>query len=178
MNILDLLKRHLKEITTLRDHLDTGAAATSIRSNIYFKGPTVWILAFSIVIASVGLNIKLPFEQHPNPYIDDELNLQFRYFFIRKYWFMKLAKAMVVFPGGFGTLDEMFEILTLIQTKKYGDRMPVVIFGSKYWNKVLNWNYLAETGMIDKDDLKLFHFCDTVEDAYNVITTALEKTMD
>ncbi len=128
--------------------------------------------------SSVGLNIKLPFEQHPNPYIDDELNLQFRYFFIRKYWFMKMARALVVFPGGFGTLDEMFEILTLIQTKKYGDKMPVVIYGSKYWNKVINWNYIAETGMIDKDDLKLFHFCDTVEDAYNVITTALEKTMD
>ena len=126
---------------------------------------------------SVGLNIRLPFEQHPNPYIDDELNLQFRYFFIRKYWFMKLAKALVVFPGGFGTLDEMFEILTLIQTKKYGDRMPVVIYGSKYWNKVINWNYLAETGMIDKDDIKLFHFCDTVDDAYDVITKALEKTM-
>ena len=107
--------------------------------------------------SSVGLNIRLPFEQHPNPYIDDELNLQFRYF---------------------GTLDEMFEILTLIQTKKYGDRMPVVIFGSKYWNKVLNWNYLAETGMIDKEDIKLFHFCDTVDDAYDVITKALEKTME
>ena len=129
-------------------------------------------------VPSTGFNIKLPYEQHANPYIDPEANLQFRYFFIRKYWFMKLARAMVVFPGGFGTLDEMFEILTLIQTKKYGDRMPVVIFGSKYWNKVLNWNYLAETGMIDKDDIKLFHFCDTVDDAYDVITKALEKTME
>jgi uncharacterized protein (TIGR00730 family) len=128
--------------------------------------------------SSIGLNIKLPFEQHPNPYIDDDLNLQFRYFFIRKYWFMKMARALVVFPGGFGTLDEMFELLTLIQTKKYGDKMPVVIYGSKYWNKVINWNYIADTGMIDKEDLKLFHFCDTVEDAYNVITTALEKTME
>ena len=128
--------------------------------------------------SSIGLNIKLPFEQHPNAYIDDELNLQFRYFFIRKYWFMKMAKALVVFPGGFGTLDEMFELLTLIQTKKYGDRMPVVIFGKKYWNKVINWKHLADTGMIDKDDLKLFHFCDSVDDAYNVITTALEKTME
>ncbi len=128
--------------------------------------------------SSVGLNIKLPFEQHPNPYIDDELNLQFRYFFIRKYWFMKMARALVVFPGGFGTLDEMFELLTLIQTKKYGDRMPVVIYGGKYWNQIINWDYLADTGMIDKEDLKLFHICDTVEDAYNIITTALEKTME
>ena len=127
---------------------------------------------------SAGLNIKLPFEQHPNVYIDDELNLQFRYFFIRKYWFMKMARALVVFPGGFGTLDEMFELLTLIQTKKYGDKMPVVIYGSKYWNKVINWNYLAETAMIDKEDLKLFHFCDTVDDAYKIITEALEKTIE
>ena len=128
--------------------------------------------------SSIGLNIKLPFEQHPNPYIDDELNLQFRYFFIRKYWFMKLARALVVFPGGFGTLDEMFELLTLIQTKKYGERMPVVVFGKKYWNKVINWTHLADTGMIDKDDLKLFYFCDTVDEAYKAITEALEKTLE
>ena len=128
--------------------------------------------------SSVGLNIKLPFEQHPNSYIDEELNLQFRYFFIRKYWFMKMARALVVFPGGFGTLDEMFELLTLIQTKKYGDKMPVVVFGKKFWNKVINWNYIAETGMIDKDDLKLFHFCDTVDEAYKAITEALEKTLE
>ena len=128
--------------------------------------------------SSIGLNIKLPFEQHPNPFIDDELNLQFRYFFIRKYWFLKMARALVIFPGGFGTFDEMFEVLTLIQTKKYGDRMPVVIFGSKFWKKVLNWNYLAETGMIDANDIKLFHFCDTVDEAYNIITKALEKTME
>ena len=127
--------------------------------------------------SSIGLNIKLPFEQHPNPFIDDDLNLQFRYFFIRKYWFLKMARALVIFPGGFGTFDEMFEVLTLIQTKKYGERMPVVIFGKKFWNKVINWNYLAETGMIDKSDIKLFHFCDTVDEAYNAITKALEKTM-
>ena len=127
--------------------------------------------------SSIGLNIKLPFEQHPNPFIDDDLNLQFRYFFIRKYWFLKMARALVIFPGGFGTFDEMFEVLTLIQTKKYGERMPVVIFGKKFWNKVINWNYLAETGMIDKGDIKLFHFCDTVDEAYDAITKALEKTM-
>ena len=127
--------------------------------------------------SSIGLNIKLPFEQHPNPFIDDDLNLQFRYFFIRKYWFLKMARALVIFPGGFGTFDEMFEVLTLIQTKKYGERMPVVIFGKKFWNKVINWNYLAETGMIDKGDIKLVHFCDTVDEAYDAITKALEKTM-
>ena len=125
--------------------------------------------------ASIGLNIKLPFEQHPNPYIDDELNLQFRYFFIRKYWFLKRSRALVVFPGGFGTLDEMFEMLTLIQTHKYGSRMPVILFGSEYWNKLINWDFLAETGMIDKEDLKLFHFSDTVEDAYDYITQTIIK---
>lgn len=128
--------------------------------------------------SSVGLNIKLPFEQHPNPYIDDELNLQFRYFFIRKYWFLKKARALVVFPGGFGTLDEMFEVLTLIQTKKYAQRMPVVIYGAKYWNKVINWNYIAETGMIDKEDIDMFHFCDDVDEAYKVITEALESNAE
>ena len=134
--------------------------------------------ASDVGTSSVGLNIKLPFEQHPNPYIDDELNLQFRYFFIRKYWFLKMAAALVVFPGGFGTLDEMFEVLTLIQTKKYGERMPVVVFGTKFWNKVLNWQHLVDTGMINPEDLKLFHFCDSVDEAYNIITTSLENTLE
>lgn len=124
---------------------------------------------------SIGLNIKLPFEQHPNPYIDDELNLQFRYFFVRKYWFLKKARALVVFPGGFGTLDEMFEMLTLIQTNKYAQQMPVIVYGSEFWKKVVNWEYIAETGMINKEDLNLFHFCDSVDDAYKIITEALEK---
>lgn len=124
---------------------------------------------------SIGLNIKLPFEQHSNPYITDCLNLQFRYFFIRKYWFLNLARALVVFPGGFGTLDELFEMLTLIQTNKYAQKMPVVIFGTKFWKKLLNWEYLAETGMIDKGDLSLFKFCDSVDEAYDFITTTLEE---
>lgn len=124
---------------------------------------------------SIGLNIKLPFEQHCNPYLDDALNLQFRYFFIRKYWFLRMARALVIFPGGFGTLDEAFEMLTLIQTDKYAQQMPVVIFDSKFWKKVLNWEYLAETGMINKEDLKLFKFCDTVDEAFKFITSALEK---
>lgn len=127
---------------------------------------------------SIGLNIKLPFEQHPNPYLDDALNLQFRYFFIRKYWFLRKARALVVFPGGFGTLDEMFEMLTLIQTDKYAQTMPVVVYDSKFWKKVLNWDYLAETGMINKEDLNLFKFCDTVDEAYNYITDALNEQVE
>ena len=125
--------------------------------------------------SSVGLNIRLPFEQHPNPYIDDKLNLQFRYFFIRKYWFLRMARALVIFPGGFGTLDEAFEMLTLIQTDKYAQQMPVVIFDSNFWKKALNWEFFAETGMINPDDLKLFKFCDTVDEAYDFITSRLEE---
>ncbi len=124
---------------------------------------------------SVGLNIKLPFEQHPNPYIDNVFNMQFRYFFIRKYWFLHNARALVAFPGGFGTLDEMFEMLTLIQTNKYAQKMPFVIFGKEFWQKALNWNYFAETGMIDKNDLKIFRFCDDVDEAFQFITESLEK---
>ncbi|HHX15347.1 MAG TPA: TIGR00730 family Rossman fold protein [Fibrobacter sp.] len=124
---------------------------------------------------SVGLNIKLPFEQHSNPYITDCLNLQFRYFFIRKYWFLNLSRALVVFPGGYGTLDELFEMLTLIQTNKYAQKMPVVVFGTKFWKKLINWSYLAETGMIDKEDLSLFKFTDSIDEAYDFITNILEQ---
>ncbi|MBO7383834.1 MAG: TIGR00730 family Rossman fold protein [Fibrobacter sp.] len=134
--------------------------------------------ASDVGLPSIGLNIKLPFEQHFNPYIDDELNLQFRYFFIRKYWFLRKARALVIFPGGFGTMDEMFEMLTLIQTDKYAQQMPVVVFDSKFWKKLINWNLFVETGMINKEDLKLFRFCDTVDDAYKFITETLEKQGD
>ena len=122
---------------------------------------------------STGLNIKLPFEQHPNPYISDALNMQFRYFFIRKFWFLHIARALIVFPGGFGTLDEMFEALTLIQTRRYSEKVPVVIFGTEFWKKLINWEYLVETGMINKEDLNLFLFTDSVEEAYEYITNIL-----
>lgn len=134
--------------------------------------------ATDVGMPSIGLNIKLPFEQHCNPYLDDALNLQFRYFFIRKFWFLKKARALVVFPGGFGTLDEMFEMLTLIQTDKYAQQMPVVVFDSKFWKNLINWDYLVETGMINPDDLKLFKFCDTVDEAYDFLTQTLDKQAD
>lgn len=130
--------------------------------------------AHDVGLPSVGLNIQLPFEQHPNPYIDDALNLQFHYFFVRKFWFLYLAKALVVFPGGFGTLDELFETLTLIQTKKVIKRIPIVIYGTTFWKKLINWDMLVETSMIDKDDLRLFRFCDTVDEAYEFLTKELE----
>lgn len=115
---------------------------------------------------SIGLNISLPFEQYPNPYITDSLNFEFHYFFMRKYWFAYLAKALVIFPGGFGTLDELMEILTLVQTGKIRKEMPIVIYGSEFWKKVINFDHLAKTGMISEEDLALFHFADTPKEAF------------
>jgi len=124
---------------------------------------------------SVGLNIVLPFEQAPNKYQSPELAFQFHYFFMRKFWFVYLAKALVVFPGGFGTMDEMFELLTIIQTEKTTKYMPIVLYGSDYWKEVLNFEALARWGMIDSDDLSLFRFYDTVDDAFSYIRSELSR---
>src|SRR5271163_3658818 len=109
--------------------------------------------AFEVGAKTIGLNIKLPFEQHPNPYITPELNFDFHYFFMRKYWFAYLAKALVVFPGGFGTLDEMFELLTLAQTKKLAKKITVVVYGPDYWKTIINMEEMAEKGAISIKDL-------------------------
>ena len=122
---------------------------------------------------TIGLNIKLPFEQAPNPYITPELNFEFSYFFMRKFWFAYLAKALVVFPGGFGTMDEMFELLTLAQTKKLAG-MPVIIYGPGYWKSVLNLELLAAKGAIAQKDLELFQFADTPEEAFALLRAGLE----
>ena len=122
---------------------------------------------------TIGLNIKLPFEQMPNPYITPELNLNFHYFFMRKYWFAYLAKALVVFPGGFGTLDEMFELLTLDQTHKLAKKITVVIYGSSYWKNVINLQLLADKGAIAVKDLDLFQFADTPEEAFRLLQDGL-----
>ena len=110
---------------------------------------------------TVGLNILLPFEQRPNPYITPALNFNFHYFFMRKFWFAYLAKALVIFPGGFGTMDEMFELLTLDQTQKLSKQMTIVIYGSAYWKSVLNLEAFADKGAISPKDLDLFQFADT-----------------
>ncbi len=122
---------------------------------------------------SIGLNIRLPFEQHPNPYITPELNFEFHYFFMRKLWFAYLAKALVVFPGGFGTLDEMFELLTLSQTHKLAKKMTVVIYGSEYWKRVINLNALVDCGSISPKDVELFQFADTPEEAFAMLRDGL-----
>ena len=122
---------------------------------------------------TIGLNIVLPFEQVPNPYITPALNFNFHYFFMRKYWFAYLAKALVVFPGGFGTLDEMFELLTLAQTHKLAKKMTVIIYGAAYWKNVINLELLAEKGAIALKDLELFQFADTPEDAFRILQQSL-----
>src|SRR6202789_2274258 len=124
---------------------------------------------------TIGLNIRLPFEQAPNPYITPSLNFEFHYFFMRKYWFAYLAKALVVFPGGFGTLDEMFEILTLAQTHKLAKKITVVIYGSEYWKKVFNLEALVDTGTISPKDIELFKFADTPEQAFEMLRTGLTE---
>jgi hypothetical protein len=124
---------------------------------------------------SIGLNISLPFEQSPNKYITDALNFEFHYFFMRKFWFVYLAKAVVVFPGGFGTLDELMELLTLLQTRKTEKPVPIVIYGSEYWNEVLNFDALVKYGMISAEDLNLFEFVDTPTQAFDYLEHNLEQ---
>lgn len=124
---------------------------------------------------SIGLNIGLPMEQLPNPYITPDLSLEFHYFFMRKFWFAYLAKALVVFPGGFGTLDEMTEILTLVQTQKLHKKMVILLYGGAFWKKVLNFDALIEAGMISREDMKLFRFSDDVEDAFAVLRDGLSS---
>jgi uncharacterized protein (TIGR00730 family) len=124
---------------------------------------------------TIGLNIRLPFEQYPNQYITPELNFEFHYFFMRKYWFAYLAKALVVFPGGFGTLDEFFEILTLAQTHKLAKKILVIVYGREYWNRVLNLEALADAGTISPEDVNGFTMVDTPEEAFEVLKDGLTK---
>jgi uncharacterized protein (TIGR00730 family) len=124
---------------------------------------------------TIGLNIRLPFEQSPNPYITPSLNFEFHYFFMRKLWFAYLSKALVVFPGGFGTLDEMFEILTLAQTQKLAKKITVLIYGSEYWKKVFNLDALVDTGAISPKDIELFQFADTPEQAFEMLKQGLTE---
>jgi uncharacterized protein (TIGR00730 family) len=125
--------------------------------------------AADVKAKSIGLNITLPHEQHPNPYITPRLSFQFRYFAIRKMHFLIRAKALVAFPGGFGTLDELFETLTLLQTGKTKS-VIVVLVGRDFWERVINWQLLVECGLITQADLNLFHYAETAQEVWNVIT--------
>ena len=119
---------------------------------------------------NVGLTISLPFESSDNKWISDDLNMKFHYFFMRKFWFLYLAKGLIVWPGGFGTLDEVMELLTLIQTKKIKKPLPIVLYGKEFWENVVNWDYLVEVGTISPEDLDLFIISDDVKETYDYIT--------
>ena len=124
---------------------------------------------------SIGFNITLPHDQSLNPYITPELCFDFHYFFIRKFWFLYYAKALIGFPGGFGTMDEVFELLTLLQTRKILKQVPVVLFNGTFWNEVVNFKALQEYGVINPGDLKLFKIIDTVDEAFEYITEQLTE---
>jgi hypothetical protein len=123
---------------------------------------------------SVGLNIGLPHEQRPNPHISPELSFEFHYFFMRKLWFAHLARALIVFPGGFGTFDELFEMLTLAQTRKLDRNMLILLYGSTYWREVINFEALVRHGVIGDEDLKLFSFVDSPREALERLQSGIE----
>jgi uncharacterized protein (TIGR00730 family) len=122
---------------------------------------------------AVGLGISIPIEQSDNPYLTRELGFHFHYFFMRKFWFAYLAKAVIVFPGGFGTLDELMEVVTLVQTKKMKKPMPIVLFGNDYWSEVIDFDALVRHGTVDAADLKIMHRTDSVDAAFDWVTAQL-----
>jgi hypothetical protein len=124
---------------------------------------------------SIGLNIQLPFEQYPNQFITPSLNFQFHYFFMRKFWFAYLAKGLVIFPGGFGTMDELFEILTLAQTDKLAKKILVIIYGSEYWKRIINFQAFVDAGTVSQQDLELFKMADNPEEAFEFLRDGLTK---
>lgn len=124
---------------------------------------------------SIGFNISLPFEQSPNRYLTPDLNFEFHYFFMRKFWFVYLAKAVVVMPGGFGTLDELMEVLTLVQTNKLRKKMAIVIYGKEFWDEIINFKNLVKNNVISGSDLKLFKFKDTPEEAFEYLKLSLKN---
>jgi len=130
--------------------------------------------AFDAGHASIGLNIAIPREQQLNPFIAAKHSVEFQYFALRKMHFLKRARALIVFPGGFGTLDELFETLTLIQTKKM-PRIPIILYGSEFWNRLLDLNLLSESGLIDADNLELYHVVNTVEEAFNALQPVMKE---
>ncbi len=179
------MARYYEDARTLASMLSTWAKTLPGRRHRYVitsgGGPGIMEAAnrgaYEAGAKTIGLNIKLPFEQMPNPYITPDLNFEFHYFFMRKFWFAYLAKALVVFPGGFGTLDEMFELLTLAQTHKLAKKITVLIYGSEYWKSVINLDVLADKGAIGMKDKDLFQFADTPDEAFAVLKAALSEDM-
>ena len=124
---------------------------------------------------SIGLNIKLPFEQKSNPYVSPSLNFLFKYFFMRKLWFAQPARALIVFPGGYGTMDELWEFVTLLQTRKMGHQAFILMYGSDYWKRLVNFDFLVESGTVGEDELRLLRFVDSPEQALAVIKQKLRR---
>jgi hypothetical protein len=127
---------------------------------------------------TIGMNISIPMEQFPNSFIDTQLSFEFHYFFMRKFWFVYLAKALVVFPGGFGTMDELFDLLTLMQTEKVTKPLCVIVYGKEFWDRIINFDEMVNWGVISKEDLDFFHFVDTVDQAFDILLTHFEKQLD
>lgn len=127
---------------------------------------------------SIGMNISIPMEQKPNPYISQDLAFTFHYFFMRKFWLVYPAQAIIAFPGGFGTMDEVFEVLTLIQTKKMDpSKITVLLYGEEYWKKLLDFNFLVENGTIARRDLRLFHYASSPQEAFLYLKKRLKKSL-
>ncbi len=124
---------------------------------------------------SIGLNISIPFEQFVNKYVTPDLSFEFHYFFMRKFWFAYLSKALIIFPGGFGTMDEFFEMLTLIQTGKTRKKLAIIVYDEKFWKEIVNFDALVKHGLISESDLKLFSICNSVDEAFKIIVEHLEK---
>ena len=163
-----------RELTTWTDTLDTPHHRFVVCSG---GGPGIMEAANRGASEAggktIGLNIRLPYEQGANPYVSKNLHFEFHYFFMRKFWFAYLAKALVVFPGGFGTMDELFEILTLAQTKKLSKKIEVLLYGREYWDRVLRFDPLVDAGAISESDLSLFTFVDSPQQAFECLKTHL-----
>ncbi len=130
---------------------------------------------------NLGFNIKLPFEEHSNQYITDELNISFHYFFMRKFWFLYLAKSVAVFPGGYGTMDELFETLTLLQTmkmEKYYSNLSVLLYNEKFWREIINFNKFIEMGLISPEDMELIHFFDDIDEGISFMKPRIIETIN
>ncbi|MBN1397980.1 MAG: TIGR00730 family Rossman fold protein [Bacteroidetes bacterium] len=124
---------------------------------------------------TIGFNVSLPFEQKPNPYISEQLDFEFHYFFMRKFWFVYLAKAFIMFPGGFGTMDELMEVLTLVQTQKLKKKVTILLYGKKFWSEILNFDAMLKNRVISREDLKLFEIVETPEEAFKYLVKELKK---
>lgn len=173
---VDKVARYYNEAYELSKMIAEWSKKFSPRNRFYIctgGGPGIMEAAnrgaYEVGAKTIGLNISLPFEQLPNIYITKELNFEFHYFFMRKFWLVYPAYVLIVFPGGFGTIDEMMEILTLRQTGKFKMPRLIILYSSDYWNKVINFHFLVEMGMISKGDLKIFHFANSPEEAFNII---------